>query len=236
MIISNQRQFIFYHLRKCGGTSIERSYEQFSCWDDLIIGSTEHGEKIQNFYLSRFGLHKHSTPNDLRNLNLPHPYPDYTSVALVRNPFDMYESLFRWAIKSVRHVRKFQYEATLRKIRDGKISKPFARWPAIRALAWANGDFQLFLDHLIQTHPKSFRSFSEQLELGDSNPGVKLVFKLEEIEPLWDLLDSVVGSKLQRSHMNRTDKLEVSWSSNHVRYICDRFSKDMKKFGYAKPP
>ena len=96
MIISPQRNFLFIHLYKCGGTSVERAYEKISLWDDLILGSTDFGEYAQGYYKQKFDLHKHSFARNIMRALGKERYLSMESFALVRNPFRVYESLHGW--------------------------------------------------------------------------------------------------------------------------------------------
>ena len=73
MIISPSKNFIFIHLEKCGGTSIESTLEPHLYWSDMILGSTDFGEGMQQLYYERYSrkevnkykLWKHSTAKDI---------------------------------------------------------------------------------------------------------------------------------------------------------------------------
>src|SRR5215469_2544795 len=58
MIISHSRRFIFVHIHKAGGTSVEQALDPHLAWNDLILGGSQFGEKIQGAYQKRFGLNK----------------------------------------------------------------------------------------------------------------------------------------------------------------------------------
>ncbi|MEO1622227.1 MAG: hypothetical protein AAFU53_14500, partial [Cyanobacteria bacterium J06632_3] len=64
--ISRDKQTIFVHLHKCGGTSIELALDSQMAWDDVLLGSSKYGERMQNLYQSRFGLYKHSSAGEIR--------------------------------------------------------------------------------------------------------------------------------------------------------------------------
>src|ERR671918_1169665 len=59
-IVCRSRKFIFVHLHKCGGTSVEQAFAPHARWNDLVIGSTFWGELLQPLYKRRYGLTKHS--------------------------------------------------------------------------------------------------------------------------------------------------------------------------------
>ena len=47
MVISNSRQYIFFHIPKCGGTTITHILSEGLRWNDVVIGGTETGEARQ---------------------------------------------------------------------------------------------------------------------------------------------------------------------------------------------
>ena len=55
MILGKHKHFIFIHLEKCGGTSVENALAPYLLWDDIIMGSTHFGEQLQAFYFNYHG-------------------------------------------------------------------------------------------------------------------------------------------------------------------------------------
>ena len=96
-IISNKYKFIFVHLHKCGGTSIERKFNRVMGWNDLVIGSTRLGEKIQDEYKVKFGLHKHNSALEIKNIVSNQIWNEYYSFAIIRHPISLFESFYKWA-------------------------------------------------------------------------------------------------------------------------------------------
>src|SRR5215469_11368082 len=86
MIISHSRQFTFVHIHKAGGTSVERALDQHLAWNDLILGGSPLGEKIQAPYSARFGLNKHSTVSDIERVCGSRYIEEFYLFALVRHP------------------------------------------------------------------------------------------------------------------------------------------------------
>ena len=44
MIICHSRKYVFIHIHKTGGTSVESALEPTLHWNDLLLGSTPFGE------------------------------------------------------------------------------------------------------------------------------------------------------------------------------------------------
>jgi hypothetical protein len=47
MIISHKYRFIFIHIRKCAGTSVTRALVSLLGKEDIVIGCTAEGEKLE---------------------------------------------------------------------------------------------------------------------------------------------------------------------------------------------
>jgi hypothetical protein len=102
MIISHYKKFIFIHLEKCGGTSVETALEPHLDWKDIILGSTEFGEKIQTAYFDRYGfdkvkkemLWKHSNAKNIFNFLGQEKWQQYKRLSVVREPVDLISSLY----------------------------------------------------------------------------------------------------------------------------------------------
>lgn len=89
MIISKSKKFIYIHLDKCGGTSIEQSLSPFLSKEDIQIGSLNYNEdNLNNFILS-----KHSTAKDISQY-LKEEWNNFYKFTTVRNPKDIMISLY----------------------------------------------------------------------------------------------------------------------------------------------
>ena len=94
MIISRSKNFIYIHLDKCGGTSIETALEPFLSWSDIIIGSTPFGEKLSLAYEEKDNsLRKHSNSLDIKNF-IGDDWNSMYKFATVRNPEKIMISLY----------------------------------------------------------------------------------------------------------------------------------------------
>lgn len=108
MIISKSKNFVYIHLEKCGGTSVEVALEPYLAWDDLILGSTEFGTAIQVAYIKRAQnnphqqalLFKHSTAQEIKDY-LGDTYNSMYKFATVREPVDLMYSLYFYSKKIV---------------------------------------------------------------------------------------------------------------------------------------
>ena len=114
MIISNSKNFIFIHLEKCGGTSIEVALEPHLSIEDIILGSTKFGEEVQNAYVRRFGMNtvdknwvwKHSNADNIKKHLGDEIYNSMYKFATVRNPIQIVKSLYFYSKKHVDPILK----------------------------------------------------------------------------------------------------------------------------------
>ena len=113
MIICHSRKFIFIHIHKTGGTSVEVALEPILTWKDLILGSSALGELIQPEFNRRFSLEKHSSISDVERVCGSEILSEYYVFSTVRHPLDRICSVYNfiatviysWAVSNTIKVR-----------------------------------------------------------------------------------------------------------------------------------
>src|SRR5215469_1250703 len=96
MIISHSRKFIFVHIHKTAGTSVEIGLDPWLSWDDVVLGSTPRGQAINNTYHARFGLNKHSSIAEIERVCGKQLVDGCFTFATVRHPVSRLCSLYNF--------------------------------------------------------------------------------------------------------------------------------------------
>src|ERR1700733_3491931 len=101
MIISHSKRFIFVHIHKAGGTSVEQALDPFLAWNDLILGGSPLGERMQAPYKKKFGLSKHSAVSEIETVCGPRYLEEYFVFSLVRHPLARVCSIYNFVATTV---------------------------------------------------------------------------------------------------------------------------------------
>jgi hypothetical protein len=110
MIISKSKNFVYIHLEKCGGTSIEFALEPYLLPTDILLGSTPKGEKLEYSFFKKYGyqssLKKHSNSNEIKEF-IPGFWDDMYKFATVRDPQKILISLYYYAETLINKINDF---------------------------------------------------------------------------------------------------------------------------------
>ncbi|WP_208348066.1 sulfotransferase family 2 domain-containing protein [Pseudaestuariivita rosea] len=99
MIYSPQRQYLFIHIPKTGGTSMAMALEARAARDDVLVGDTPKAKRRKarlKKIRTRGRLWKHSTLADLDGLVEPDELQRLFVFTMVRNPWDRMVSYYHW--------------------------------------------------------------------------------------------------------------------------------------------
>jgi hypothetical protein len=96
MVISNSKNYIFFHPPKSGGSSVTIYLSNEALWNDIIIGVTKIGELYQNFYSPKYKIFKHTSPQELINVIGLKKYRSYFKFIVVRNPVERFVSTYNF--------------------------------------------------------------------------------------------------------------------------------------------
>jgi len=87
-MISTEKKFLFIHVPKTGGNSIQNVLQEFS--DDEIVCSEEHHDGVERFGIrnSRYKIKKHSPLAQYKRELNPDLFNSLFKFAIIRNPWD----------------------------------------------------------------------------------------------------------------------------------------------------
>jgi hypothetical protein len=236
MIISPSRNFIFIHLEKCGGTSVESALEPYLDWSDLLLGSTEFGESRQSILFNQYGVTKvkndmfwkHSTAEDIcRNITIPE-WDKFNKIAVVRDPMQMMLSLYFFSEKVIYlHIGRINNNEWRRMIETKSLPDKFpyndkyveAYVRAHMAGSGFNGFVNYLLDKnydFVKPQIQRLRGHSRQTDLG-------LIIDITQLNARWQKVLDLIGidDQVSLEHLNSTDKEDI--------FISDRTKKIIKR-------
>lgn len=232
-IISNKYKFIFIHLHKCGGTSIERKFNRVMGWNDLVIGSTRLGEKIQDEYDKKFGLNKHNSAEQIKEIVSDSVWNEFYSFSIVRHPISLFESFYKWGRTVViqrskndqKIISKWQKD-----VKKNQAKEHFLNWGAVNAYLSTN-NINEFTDFCINEN-KLPGTFFKRLSDNKGTILVNEVFKLENITEAWKKLESLSNKKFKNAVFNKSYETEFSWNKKTLENIRIHHEIDLKTFNY----
>jgi hypothetical protein len=236
MIISLNRRFIFVHIHKCAGTSVEVALGKLLRHNDIVIGSTKSGEKNQEFFKKAIGLNKHSTALEARRWMGEDMFSKCFKFAFVRHPVDRLLSLYSYAHKLAEST-PMAPEEQVAFDRDGVLPDraPY-RYKAVRAALKAKtfSDFAL--------HPLTWQDAGSQPQWESVCDGagkmiVDFIGKVETIEQDWARVLAQLDLEAPLEIRNASGgRGAAQLSPQALEIVRQRYAKDFELFGYATEP
>ncbi|MGD0191533.1 MAG: sulfotransferase family 2 domain-containing protein [Rhizomicrobium sp.] len=239
MIISHSRRFVFVHIHKAGGTSVEQALDPHLAWNDLILGGSPFGERLQAPYKKRFGLSKHSSIADIEAVCGRSLIEDYFTFALVRHPVTRVCSIYNFVATTVNNwaVRhNVPLADVARRITPQAAKKaPGLAWLSTRIFL-KTGGFSEFLRHKDIAQAPGFRSQTASLSSSLGNGPVGTIFKLEDYPSWAGALSEKLVLDFELPHANQSGVRLVepeTVSATDAELIRDMFNADFETFGYT---
>jgi hypothetical protein len=237
MIISHSKRFIFVHIHKAGGTSVEQALDPFLAWNDLILGGSPLGERMQAPYKKKFGLNKHSAVSEIETVCGPRYLEEYFVFSLVRHPLARVCSIYNFVATTVNNwaVRhNIPSEDVRQRITPQAAKKtPGLAWPSTRIYLDTRG-FSEFIRHQNIRQAPGFRSQVSILSR-KNNVLAGEVFRLEDY-PEWEpKLGAHLGIDFRLPHANVSGIRLVepdAVSIDDRTFIETVFRSDYEKFNY----
>ena len=234
MIISLNRRYVFVHIHKCAGTSIEVALAKSLRHNDIVLGSTKSGEKYQEFFKRSIGLNKHSTALEARGFLGETLYAKFFKFAFVRHPIDRLHSLYSYALK-LAHDAELSDEERQHFNAHGKWpDRPPFRYKAVAA-ALESSSFSDFALHPLTWADAGAQPQWQSVCNANGHLIVDYVGKVESIEQdfaqVCERLEVTVPLEVRNSSTEKKSAQELSPLA--LTTVRERFARDFELFGYG---
>lgn len=171
-LISDKHKFIFFHIPRTGGTSVEhvlRPYSNFLYRHDIIynfFASYIHEQPKLSFFQS------HTKAINVQEKISQKRYDSYTKFAVCRNPFDWLASVYFFSLKSIKE-NKENFKELHSVVQDSEDFKAFCKKicetnnSGFQKLFVTNNDKELIVDHIIhfENLDEGFNKIAKVLDL-----------------------------------------------------------------------
>ncbi len=243
MIICQSRRYLFIHLHKTGGTSVEAALAPSLAWNDLLLGSTAFGEQCNQHYRSRFGLGKHSSLEEVYRFCANSPQMQaYRVVSVVREPLERAVSLYNFIAGVLERIQG-PLGLSLAELhrRRGELAPlhPQLEWPAARAFLEAQPNFDAFVASPALEHARGFASQVSQLRHQGAVPAdltwITTAQLSSQLGQPGGLLAELAGTAVSLEHLNASSQRLISPEAVEPRTrqrIRERFAADYEQFGF----
>ena len=244
--ISNSQNFVFVHLHKCGGTSVERALCHGMAWNDVVLGSSPYGEKLQQLYKPAFGLDKHSSASDIQTAIGEPLWDSYFTFATVRHPFDRIVSYYSY-IKTfyLNYYRGSAIRLMYQLDQLNLVSPPMTklpklydafRWPGVVAGLKSRTIAEFIrLDECWASNGTIPQFYRLSDELGDRLI-VDYVSRLEELDDNWEHICEKTGISQDLPCANKSKRKYQDWrkyfSLEDINFLEEKYKVDLAAFDY----
>jgi len=234
LVISLSRRFVFVHLHKCAGTSVEVILSRLLTANDIIVGSTPAGQRWEAYLRRTIGLGKHATAAEIREFLGAERWEEFFCFAFVRAPLDRLFSFYRFSIdrtnrKPLSDDERRRFETT----GDLPDRSPYDV-PSVRA-AMASRSFSDFV--LSPDSAVDRGTFPQWLSVCDyaGNRLVDMVCKVETIDQDWTIISQRfdIDEPLPTLNPSRSERAPAL-TPEAAAFVAERYARDYEMFGY--PP
>lgn len=208
MLVSHTHKFVFVHVYKTGGTSIRRALE--SVCDELPENLNGHATAAE---MRRY-FHRHQPQVN-----------HYFWFAVVRNPFELLVSLWKFVSSNPRHPDH--------RIVEQQSFTQFVRW--LSETGWSR--VPIDDDRILKPEVNVPRYITLSDFLCDSSGGLLVdeVMRQECLGQQWDNLMARLGLDVRLDHLNASDHAHFrSYYDDKSRALLERHhQQDLQRFDYA---
>lgn len=243
MIISPSKEFIFIHLEKCGGTSIETALQPYLRWDDLILGSSNFGEELQGVYFKNFGvdrvkqemLWKHSTAQEIYQFLGPDAWSQFKKISIVRKPEHLVTSLYNFSSTVAKyHMGRVNRAVWKERLRVGDLP-PYFPFTEGYQIAYINSVIDdSGIDGFVENILKEKNMFcAPQYHRLTSlkKLNIDLLIDLSDLENRWNeiLLMCNIEDEIKVDRLNISEKNDAQLSNRSIKKIKKHFAIDYQE-------
>jgi hypothetical protein len=226
------------HIHKAGGTSVERALDPYLAWNDLILGGSALGERMQAPYLKKFGLNKHSAVSDIESVCGRMYLDEYYLFALVRHPVARICSIYNFAGSALNNWAARQSiplsEVASRITPQAAKKTPALKWASSQAFLRTSCFSEFIREEKLKAAP-GFRSQVSTLSTGPYGPLKGKFFRLEDYPQWAEPLGKRLGLEFSLPHMNPSGLRLIepdAVSAGDRALIEENFGVDYEAFGY----
>jgi len=235
-MIGDNYKYIFVHIPKNGGSSIEKELFDYYENKDKIFNKDCYSMEYRGS-LKKYGCKKHSTLRHIKTQLPLDKYNSYLKFSLVRNPYDRFISCYYWSFysdlfklhildKKIRRrlVRDICYKEDFLKIYNNAKSMSEQH---ILCMDWADIISQLFFA----------RSQFQYITLRKRNINVNYVLYLEHINDGWEIICNKLNivNNLEHFRKNENKKDYSFYYENQpefIDFVKGVYRKDFLKLRY----
>lgn len=243
MIVSASREFIFIHLEKCGGTSVETALEPYLEWSDIMLGSTDFGEAYQQLLHNRFGvenvrknmLWKHSNAHDIYAFVGPEIWNSFTKISIVREPTDLIKSLYFFSQTAVQyHIGRINRQTWKEMLRTNSFPD---QWPYTEHFVHAYAKSEIdgsgidgFVKDILSGDYEFVRPQYERIQVNGAKD-LDVVVDLCYLNNEWkNILDACkIEDAVPLSHLNSSERDPIELSPKSLKIIKKHFAIDYQQ-------
>lgn len=248
MIISQSKGFVFIHIHKCAGTSIEEALSSHLSYNDILLGSTPSGERFNTNWsqllISRSGaaLKKHSTAREIKSFLWTHSWEEYFKFAVVRHPVSRIWSFYNFLLKVLKPYQNstglsFEEKFDLREHNQLPDRSPYMdesifRWPAVKALLLSPG-FEGVLEEKSFWKDPATRPQTESVTDERGSNIIDYIGRVEELGSFKSTIEYRLDIQLNLKHLNKSSSTHRSGLSQDAISIIERkYKSDYEMFSY----
>ncbi len=218
MLISHRKKFIFIHIPKTAGTSVNKVFVPYArlvdqCYyrfwlTQKLIFVPARIFKIKKLAERVTGFHKHAYAINVQRKMNPQKYDSYFKFTIVRNPYDWLISLYYYILDHPEHYLHTRIKAE---------------------------NFENFI--AIQINENKLNTQSDYLTNEKEQLIVDHIAKFENIEQELTHLTNKLGIKYEsvpflNKTRSRLGKQEELYSNKTYSQVNKHFKKDFEEFGY----